>query len=251
MSIRMVHEAQMHSHNEFITWTYDDDHVPHGHTLVKKHVQDLFKRMRYYYPNISHVTAGEYGGKGSRPHYHSIVFGLHLTDKEHYGSSNGHKLFRSEKLNSIWGKGNVILGEEVNRTTCMYVMEYALKDMRLGEWKDNYEIVCPYTGEIHQRIEPFITMSKNPAIGKRWYRKYSSDVFPKDFIVIEGKKYTAPDYYLYLLSEDDPQQAEKVKLKRAEKLESIDESELSEERLEVKETLQLIGHVKKLKKKVV
>jgi len=48
---RIMHEAQMHPRNSFVTLSYDDAHLPDGATLVLKHQQDFLKRLRRRLPD--------------------------------------------------------------------------------------------------------------------------------------------------------------------------------------------------------
>jgi len=48
-TIRIMHEAQMHCENSFITLTYKDEHLVYGRlqpTLVKSDLQKFWKRLR-------------------------------------------------------------------------------------------------------------------------------------------------------------------------------------------------------------
>jgi hypothetical protein len=38
-------------------------------------------------------------------------------------------------------------------------------------------------------------MSRRPAIGKSWFEKYGSDVFPHDHVVLDGVKHPVPTFY--------------------------------------------------------
>ena len=46
-------------------------------------------------------------------------------------------------------------------------------------------------------------MSRRPGIGRTWYEKYKTDVFPSGYIIINGKKAAPPKYYQVLLEEQD------------------------------------------------
>lgn len=48
-AIRCTHEAQMWDQNCFITLTYNDENLPEGGTLVRKHLTDFFKRLRKHF----------------------------------------------------------------------------------------------------------------------------------------------------------------------------------------------------------
>jgi len=49
-AMRCVHESSLYDDNCFITLTYDDEFLPAGGTLVKRHFQLFIKRLRKRYP---------------------------------------------------------------------------------------------------------------------------------------------------------------------------------------------------------
>jgi len=57
-------------------------------------------------------------------------------------------------------------------------------------------------------------MSRRPGIGAEWYQQYSSDAFPSDFLIADGKKFSVPKYYLNKLEKTDIEMHESVKKKR-------------------------------------
>jgi hypothetical protein len=77
-------------------------------------------------------------------------------------------------------------------------------------------------------------MSLKPGIGADWYKKYKSDVYPNDYVVIRGKKLKPPKYYDKLLNADNPFEYDEILYKRelSAKLNSTDNTF---ERLAVKE----------------
>ena len=92
---RCLLELKYHDSAWFCTFTYDDDHVPRTYypdpetgeaipalTLQKRDFQLLMKRIRKKFENdkIRFFMSGEYGSQTFRPHYHAILFGLHLDD---------------------------------------------------------------------------------------------------------------------------------------------------------------------------
>ena len=141
---RMILELGYHEESYFITLTYDPDHVPVSFgcdedgvayldspvfTLVKKDFQDFMKRLRYYHGQVRFYACGEYGSNTLRPHYHAIIFGLHLDDLVPFGRNElGQQYFVSESLSSIWGNGFVSVAE-VNWETCAYVARYVTKKL--------------------------------------------------------------------------------------------------------------------------
>lgn len=46
-------------------------------------------------------------------------------------------------------------------------------------------------------------MSRRPGIGFTWLNKWKDDVFPSDFLIVEGKKVPVPRAYLRVLADDE------------------------------------------------
>lgn len=216
-SLRMMHEASMHEDCQFVTLTYDDDHLPEDQSLDQTHMQKFFRRLRKEFSpkKIRFVYSGEYGGQTSRPHYHAIIFGLELDDlKKIDKNERGEPLYQSEKLEQIWGNGYCIVGA-VTHQSCGYVASYMLKDIEGNYNKDEpYEIIDLETGEVRERRRPFARYSNRPGIGRSWFDEYHADCFPSDFITSKGKKYSVPGYYFRLLEERDPETYAEVKERR-------------------------------------
>lgn len=146
-SLRLSEEAKCHIHSSFITLTYSDDHLVYGEyypTLVKKDLQDWFKRLRkaIYPQKIRYYAIGEYGTRTLRPHYHIILFGLHLKDIQ-----NG-------ILEQTWKKGLVHYGS-VSRASVHYVTKYHVN-----------KGFNPYGS-----LPSFALMSRNPGIGYNYINR--------------------------------------------------------------------------------
>lgn len=247
-----MHENQMHEHSQFITLTYDDDHIPYGANLLKSDVQKFFKRLRNHLdhkkqPKVRFMYCGEYGNKTSRPHYHAIIWGLDLPDLTYkLTSKKGNAEYESQILSNIWKLG-ISTASQVTMATCSYVAGYMLKDtinrhqnVRNAAKKDghnyvgNYQttekaidaegiitrIKLPYetinqsTGEITERTRPYANYSSKPGIGRSWLDKYYKDVFPSDNIHVNGQGYPTPGYYYRALQQIDPDLFQEVKLNR-------------------------------------
>jgi hypothetical protein len=214
-ALRCMHELKYHEEACFITLTYDKEHLPYGYNLVKKDLQLFWKRLRKEVKKkIMYMACGEYGTEGSRPHYHAIVFGWRpkdlKIDETYKGKADVH--YTSDTLDRIWKNGRTGVGE-VTYESAGYVARYQLKKRerkaREGLDKD--------TGEIIERIPEFITMSTNPAIGKRWIEKYLQDTYKDDFIVQDGRKMNPPKYYDKVLEKHQPEKHEEVKKEREKK----------------------------------
>ena len=77
-------------------------------TLRKRDYQLFMKRLRKAFPNdkIRFYAAGEYGPKTLRPHYHAILFGLHLDDLGFYENSDQNfPYYWSKSLQKVWDEG--------------------------------------------------------------------------------------------------------------------------------------------------
>ena len=208
---RCSHEASQNIANSFITLTYNDKHLPPSGSLNLRHFQLFMKRLRKHYTpkSIRFFHSGEYGSEKRRPHYHALLFGHNFEDRRLHQERKHGSLYTSEILSKIWGKGFCSIGE-VNYKTAAYCARYSMKKIT-GEKADahylrEYEHIDPYTGVIYsctyQVIPEYATMSRRPGIGDAWLEKFLSDVYPDDFIIIEGKKFKPPDFYDTRLERD-------------------------------------------------
>lgn len=219
-AIRCLHEASLYEDNSFITLTYSDDHLPDGNSLDVKHFQDFMKRLRKRFGSgIRFFHCGEYGERFSRPHYHACVFGLDFKDKELYRvTQQGHRLYTSQVLEDLWGKGHCLIGD-VTFESAAYVARYITKKITGDDASWYYgELVNYETGEVIPARKPeYVTMSRRPGVGKPWLEKFQSDVYPLDFVVINGKKCRPPKYYDTQLAISDPYLLDDLKEQRIER----------------------------------
>lgn len=228
-AIRCLHEAELHSENCFITLTYNNDHLPKSGTLIKKDYQDFMKRLRKEIQKpIRYFHCGEYGsvrdsngevipGQLGRPHYHAIIFGYQFKDLEIYRIKKGVKLYMSETLERIWGKGFVTVGE-VTFESAAYVARYVMKKITGDQSEDHY-LKPGNSGEIGPNGElsavqhEYTTMSRRPGLANKWFQQFSGDL-KKDFITHNGKKFKVPKYYDSLFEITDEDHYKMVKAKR-------------------------------------
>lgn len=213
-AIRVMHELKMHQSSCFITLTYDDRNLPADGNLKYADFQLFMKRLRKHFTGllIRYFMCGEYGENFNRPHYHSIIFGIDFSDKEVIRGGKS-PLYRSRKLDSLWGLGFASLGN-VSFASARYVANYCLKK-RYGQSADDYyQRIVPDTGEIIKVVPEFGRMSLKPGIGAGWFDKFSSDVFPHDRVVINGSQIPPPRYYFKLLKRQNALYAESIKKKR-------------------------------------
>lgn len=233
----MVHEAQMHQENSFITLTYE--HEPESKSINVEHFQKFMKRLRKHYNNrkIRFFHCGEYGKVYApedtsrvnplphpvmgarealgRPHYHAILFGLDFEDKEFFKIRDGNRLYTSKILRKLWTHGHVTTGA-VTRQSAAYVARYVMKKIN-GDIAEPYYQRLGEDGELFPVQPEYTTMSRRPGIGDTWYKKYKKDLFPYDECIVEGKKVPVPSYYLKKLKEEQPHTHEVIRKKRLKK----------------------------------
>lgn len=232
---RCMMEMEYHDSAYFVTLTYNEEHVPKSWavyhdtgeafehmTLCKRDLQLFMKRLRKAFPNdhIRYFACGEYGSTTFRPHYHLIIYGLHLDDivpiQDVQKGQLSYKYFTSKSLQDVWSvlesnhgeydtpdtKVRVPLGfvaiGNVTWETCAYTARYVMKK-QYGEDASVYEKL---------NIEPeFVVMSRRPGIGRQWYDDHP-DLYDYDYINIStekgGIKFRPPKYFDKLLEVDDP-----------------------------------------------
>lgn len=166
----------------FITFTYDDQHLPMDdmgyYQLDKRHVQLFFKRLRKEYPDnhIRYFLCGEYGTHTFRPHYHAIIFNLPL-------DNTPSRIKLTKKLETIWQKGHVDIGDTVNGAAINYCAKYIMYKHSVSE----------------HHVKPFILTSRRPGLGSNYinsqqirnYHQSSDD----NLAMVDGCKLPLPRYY--------------------------------------------------------
>lgn len=133
---RLLQEERVSVSSYFVTLTYHTDFVPISDngwlTLCPSHLQDFWKRLRYYCRNkIRYYACGEYGELNQRPHYHAIVFNC---DEKAFCDS--------------WTFGNVDIGT-VTEASLSYVTGYM----------DKPDVVDS-SNEYDDRVKSFSRMSR-------------------------------------------------------------------------------------------
>jgi hypothetical protein len=99
---------------------------------------------------------------------------------------------------------------------------------------DHYETTDFETGEIKDRVPEFNRMSLKPGIGFEWYRKFYSDIYPHDYVVINGRESRPPKFYDKKFADDFPEEFEALQFQRfVDAVDRFDDN--TDERLHVKE----------------
>lgn len=277
---RCLLELEYHDSAYFVTLTYDDLHVPRSYygdpesgealpslTLCKRDFQLFMKRLRKAFPddNIRFFACGEYGSETFRPHYHAIIFGLHLDDLEVYKKSpDGFVYYNSPSLQRCWSvietklsndgtsyKEAVPLGyavvANVSWETCAYTARYVMKKLKgpEAEFYDRFNIEPPWT-----------LMSRKPGIARQWYDEHP-DCYEFDSINVAtpsgGKKFRPPKYFDKLFDVDNPVKSAEVKALRRKLAEEMKASKMSRTSVSYLELLQIeenakLDSIKKLKR---
>lgn len=171
---RILHEfSEMGSEGTFVTLTYAEE-TP-GMTLVKKDLQNFFKRLRKEIEpkKIKYFACGEYGDKTFRPHYHAIILGLRPYQKNIV-----------EKAWTLHGQslGFTICGE-VNPQSINYVTGYIMKKLSGPLGLEKYGDKAP----------PFQIQSQG--MGLSWANKNYKYLQENGNITIKGNPVGVPKYY--------------------------------------------------------
>ncbi len=168
MEQRAKYEYNNHSSASFVTFTYDDNHLPFENgflkpTLRREHLHKYIDTLRHrirnsnvIFPkdidrNFTFVASGEYGDKFNRPHYHVIFFGLSPA------------VTRSILLKS-WRAGSVSV-LPVKQGCIRYVIKYLSKQV-FGKYADKAYFD---TG----RESPFVMISKGFGSGLFRSQRYN------------------------------------------------------------------------------
>lgn len=218
-AIRCMHEAQMHSENSFITLTFSPEALEKRNNEWSLDVRDWQLFMKRLKKNaggkkIRFFHCGEYGEKNKRPHYHACLFGHDFKDKEIWKETpTGHKLYTSKELEKAWPYGFATIGD-VTFESAAYVARYIMKKITGDDAEEHYQWIDDVTGEIKNLKPEYTTMSRKPGIANEWYNQYKDDVYPHDFVVVNGVKMKPPKYYDGLLQTDRPYEFDDIKYQR-------------------------------------
>lgn len=274
---RCLLELEYHDSAYFVTLTYNDDHLPlhwyadpetgeasaQSASLSKRDFQLFMKRVRKAFPDdkIRFFACGEYGPNTFRPHYHAILFGLHLDDLVPFGRSvQGHQYYISESLQRCWyiderrsdqlpGLIGHLVVANVTWETCAYTARYITKKLTGPE--------AQFYSDFN--IEPpFSLMSRRPGIARQWYDDHP-DLYDFEYISVKtpegGKKFRPPRYFDKLYDIDEPEKSAALKETRKRMAEQAKVAKLAQTSLSYLELLQVeenkkLEAIKKLERKV-
>lgn len=260
---RCMLEYQYHDSAYFATLTYADAHVPksayaepdtgEAHTsltLSRRDVQLFLKRLRKAFPadSIRYYGCAEYGPNTWRPHYHVILFGLHLDDLQikRQNVDGTVTAWWSPKFQACWSLrpfGNFspfldAIGETelspVSWATCAYTARYVVKKQLCLDGEDFYAKFGL------QR--PFTFMSTKPAIGDRYFQDHP-EVYDFDSIPLptsDGcKNVFPPRRFDKLYDIEHPDELAELKVMRRTVAEAAQAAKLSQTSLSLFDLLAL------------
>lgn len=178
-ALRCVLESKSYFENCFITLTYNNENLK-DINLIKRDYQLFIKRLRKKIQpkKIRYFLAGEYGGKGYRPHFHALIFGWVPSDLKFFKKDGKVDLFLSDELSELWGQGFVSVGIDMSTQAIKYCAKYLNKLQTLPK-------------QITQK--PFVAMSNG--IGKD---QFTAQMLLENGVWLNGIKYSIPRYFLKL-----------------------------------------------------
>lgn len=262
-SNRLIMEMKYHDSAYFVTLTYDDMHVPvipsldsltgeivWNGNLKKSDVQMFMKRLRAHRQDdkIRFFAAGEYGPETKRPHYHAILFGLHLGDWsliESGHSETGQIYYDCPELAKIWRNGFVSI-EPANEYTCRYVCSYVTS--KVGDaaaesyWQDRGQ------------QPPFSLSSRRPGIGRQYFEDHETEFFDYEKVFIETDNGSVsvkpPRYFKKLMQASDEDAYIKIRDRHLVAMDDTDDAKTEITDLSKIEQIKTIEYNRKQKLKI-
>lgn len=214
---RMMLEAQKYDENYFVTLTYDDDHLPISdsgiNTVRVDDLQRFFKRLRKRIEpkKIRYYACAEYGEHTFRPHYHAIIFGLHIPDLEPFGYSGDYPVYISKWLSDIWRNGHIMVAP-ASWDTCAYTARYVTKKAKFPPIKEFYDDL----GIENERS----FMSRRPGIARDYFDEHFNEIYNTDQLILStfkgGRIDKPPKYFDRCLEAIDEDRYNMIKLIRKE-----------------------------------
>jgi hypothetical protein len=116
-----------------------------------------------------------------------------------------------------------------------YVARYATKKITGAQSDTHYlRLSDPQTGELSSVKPEYCAMSNG--IATSWFDEFWSDIYPHDFIIVNGRKFSPPRRYDELLLLKDPDMHAYIKSKRIKNGDSNPNNSL--DRLFIREFIQ-------------
>lgn len=260
---RCVAELETSVNAFFVTLTYDDAHLEfspyvdvktgelsYRPILVKKHLQDFFKRLRSWCDYRSdlkqrYYACGEYGDLSLRPHYHAIIYNLppaFVKDSRLFtGPEQQPPLWITPALTDLWPFGMSVYGD-VSWNTCAYVARYVM-EKQLGISARDQRAAQAELFPNDPWQEEFTIMSRRPGIGREYYERNRDVIYSTDemFVFINGTVQAVKParYFDKLFDVDNHLEMRRIKSMRAQVAQNSLEAALLETSLTEEEYLAL------------
>ncbi|AXL14926.1 replication initiator protein [Microviridae sp.] len=196
-SFRLKEEHRHSVSAWFLTLTLDPSEIQYSDIglpeVRKRDIQLFLKRVRkehqklnkiasapFKMPPVRYYAVGEYGTTTDRPHYHALLFNIHLET--------------ASRMDKHWKLGQIKMGP-VTDATIHYTTKYHVNT------KNSREVLDEDTGELKKiselRSPEFSIMSRRPGIGHQFIHRskqwYHDNEFP--YVVNNGVKQRIPRYY--------------------------------------------------------
>jgi hypothetical protein len=134
----------------------------------------------------------------------------------------GSLIYTSEELGNAWRIRNTNTGQyeslgfssvgELTFESAAYIARYIVSKQTGKHNKYHNAYTDLTTGEIVKRKPEYNRMSLRPmsgikgepgGIASEWFKKYKTDVYPHDYVIVRGQKMKPPKYYDKLLKKID------------------------------------------------
>lgn len=224
-ALRIMHEADGHECNSFLTLTYDDEKNG-GKAPLSLRLDDLqrfFKRVRKRGLRMRYYACGEYGEMFERPHFHVCMFGQDFSEDAvplSGGVHGSNRLWMSEELEALWGHGFASAGE-LTFESAAYVARYVTKKVT-GERSESHYLRPTSetldTGELHAVAPEFAVMSRGrkrgEGLGGAYLDRFQAEIWRDDSCLARGFESKPPRYYDEIFRERDPEGFRALKRRR-------------------------------------
>ena len=144
----------------FLTLTYNDEELPENGLCIQEHLKKFLNNFNTSYGlNLRYFATSDYGNINKRPHYHAIILSK--------------KKISTRMVERIWRKGFVKI-KPLTRENIKYVLRYTVKK-------------TPFDGSLDGWFR---------LISLGWGAKFLKHYHGQKFLLIDGKKYAIPPYYV-------------------------------------------------------
>lgn len=158
---RIEQEQKRSITSQFLTLTYNDEHLPHNNLEAKRSFQLFIKRLRKHpqvkrhgvnYP-LRYITRSEYGERNGRLHLHAITF--NFPD--------------NQTIEQVWNNG-FVTSSNLTPQRIKYTFKYLAKDLgHINHTEPNFQLTSRGIGANY--LTPNIIEYHNRQIENAYIRK--------------------------------------------------------------------------------